>query len=99
MPRILRTVTWASYGALCMLTDAHAQVCADRAEVVAHLAAEYGERQRAAGPALDGRVVELFASANGKSWTLIVTMPNGIACLMAAGEGWTDLPLKKGEDA
>jgi hypothetical protein len=34
-------------------------------------------------------VVELYVSDNG-SWTILVTMTNGISCIAAAGENWTD---------
>lgn len=34
-----------------------------------------------------GAVVELLQSGDG-SWTLIMTMPNGFSCLMAAGQHW-----------
>jgi hypothetical protein len=40
-------------------------------------------------------MVELFVSSAG-SWTMLVTRPNGIACVAAAGQGWADLPRKKG---
>lgn len=34
-----------------------------------------------------GTLVELLQSEDG-SWTLIMTMPNGRSCLMAAGQNW-----------
>tara|TARA_B100001964_G_scaffold71370_1_gene80966 strand:- start:455 stop:592 length:138 start_codon:yes stop_codon:yes gene_type:complete len=39
-----------------------------------------------------GGVVEVFATRYG-SRTMIVTMPSGYACFMAAGEDWENLSL------
>jgi hypothetical protein len=33
-------------------------------------------------------VVELYVSSHG-SWTILVTMTNGMSCIAAAGENWT----------
>ena len=33
-------------------------------------------------------VVELYVSSHG-SWTILVTMTNGMSCIGAAGENWT----------
>jgi len=34
-------------------------------------------------------VVELYVSSKG-SWTILVTLTNGMSCIAAAGENWTD---------
>ncbi len=39
-----------------------------------------------------GGVVEVFAARDG-SWTMIVTVPSGYACYMAAGEDWENLSV------
>ena len=46
------------------------------------------------GLASNGSMIEIFASPNG-SWTIVMTQPDGVTCLMAAGESWEDLPQKK----
>ena len=35
-----------------------------------------------------GAVVEVLTNQNGTTWTIIITMPNGVSCMVAAGEGW-----------
>ena len=35
-----------------------------------------------------GGVVEILTSPDGNTWTIIVTTPQGMSCLVAAGEGW-----------
>lgn len=80
---------------------AHAAPCAPRDQVVARLATGFDEVRRGAGLTAgpDGRaqVLEVFASAAG-SWTLVVTLPDGMTCLVASGQNWEtldgDLPAK-----
>ncbi|MFC4171503.1 hypothetical protein ACFOYU_05450 [Microvirga sp. GCM10011540] len=47
------------------------------------------------GLAQPGRVVEVFASSSG-TWSMVMTMPNGTACMIAAGENWEMLSRVKG---
>jgi len=35
-----------------------------------------------------GGLVEILSSQSGTSWTIILTMPNGVTCMIAAGENW-----------
>ena len=59
--------------------------CADRAQVVARLAELYGEARQSIGLAANNQVVEVFASPETGSWTITVTLPSGLTCLVAAG--------------
>ena len=59
--------------------------CAPREQVLATLSDRYGESRRAIGLAANATVMELFASETG-SWTMTVTLPDGIVCLVASGE-------------
>ncbi|MCL4188399.1 MAG: hypothetical protein KJZ85_12395 [Rhodobacteraceae bacterium] len=65
--------------------------CGERARVLDHLASAYGESRRAAGRAANDVLVELFASDATGSWTITATLPNGMTCLLAAGEGFEAL--------
>ena len=44
------------------------------------------------GLANSGGVIEVLSSKTGESWTIIITMPDGNTCLIAAGENWEALP-------
>jgi hypothetical protein len=66
--------------------------CAPRGDVVARLADSFGETRRAIGLGAGGRVVELYASEASGSWTILVTLPTGLACLLAAGEAFEASP-------
>ena len=64
------------------------RACSPRNEVVGHLAKKYGEAPVAIGVTNKGGLVEVLTSGDGDTWTIIVSMPNGTACMVAAGEGW-----------
>lgn len=69
--------------------------CADRDLVAARLFGGYGERRIASGLASHGGLVELYRAGSG-SWTLLIVRPNGLACLIAAGEAWQSDPAPRG---
>lgn len=73
---------------------AHAQAtaCVKRTDLIQHLANKYQEAPAAVGLADNGALLEVFASKSGETWTVMVTMPNGISCMVATGEQWQDLP-------
>lgn len=68
--------------------SAQGRNCAPRAAVLERLANGYGETRQSIGLAAQGQVVELFASAETGSWTITVTLPSGLTCLVAAGEAY-----------
>ena len=67
-------------------------VCDGRKEVLSHLEGKYHENPTALGLATNGGVVELLTAADGKTWTIVITLPNGQTCLVAAGENWESKP-------
>ena len=62
--------------------------CAKRDTVVAQLAKGYGETRHSIGLAADSAVMELFASDVTGTWTITVTLTNGMTCLVAAGKSF-----------
>lgn len=63
------------------------QPCANRADFLKHLSANYKEAPVAMGLTANGGLLEVVASKDG-SWTIIVTMPNGMSCGVASGMSW-----------
>ncbi len=61
--------------------------CAKRDALLSQLANRYGEVPVAIGVA-DGRLVELLTAKDGDTWTIILTNPQGVSCLIASGDGW-----------
>ena len=78
--------------AACMAafaTSASAQmVCGPRDNIVAQLEKKYGETRRSIGVQQGRGVVEIYASEETGSWTILVTDTRGKSCLMAAGEAF-----------
>lgn len=63
-----------------------APICGPRGDLLAALSEEYGERPIWMGKSADGLVAELIAGP--RSWTWMVTAPNGTSCLVDAGTEW-----------
>lgn len=68
-------------------------MCGERREVVANLEKTYSEVPVSIGLASNGAIIEILAAEDG-SFTIILTKPNGLACVMAAGESWENLPKR-----
>ncbi|OHC74519.1 MAG: hypothetical protein A3G18_11170 [Rhodospirillales bacterium RIFCSPLOWO2_12_FULL_58_28] len=67
-------------------------LCATRLDIIDKLSSRYSEAPTAIGLADNGSVVEVFSSTTESSWTIIVTTPDGISCLLASGENWESRP-------
>jgi len=65
--------------------DAQQPRCAPRAQVLELVERQFRETRRAIGLSANDTVMELFASEARGTWTLVVTLPNGLSCLVAAG--------------
>lgn len=84
------------------LTQAQGQNCAARDTVVERLASKYGETRQSMGLGSNNAMMEVFASAETGSWTITVTMANGMTCLVASGQAFEELAEAlppKGNDA
>lgn len=68
-----------------------ARTCAPREDVVKRLAEAYGETRRGIGIARQGAVMEVYASDQTGSWTIMVTLPDGMTCLIATGQAYEQL--------
>ncbi|MCC2650023.1 MAG: hypothetical protein K0R61_2624 [Microvirga sp.] len=69
--------------------------CGPREQLVKLLADQYKEDPVGMGLSQPGQILEVFASSNG-SWTMVMTMPDGRACLIAAGDNWEMVTRVKG---
>ncbi len=65
--------------------------CTLRTNALSQLEAQYKERPVSIGLSASGAVVEVVASETG-SWTILVTTPQGMSCMIATGEHWETLP-------
>lgn len=67
-------------------------LCMPRDKIIEVLNTRYAEEPISRGLASGGQMVEVFSSADGSTWTLLLTAPDGISCMMAEGQGWSSLP-------
>jgi len=78
--------------AAALFTTTHAQAepanCAARGQIVDRLEQGYGETRQSIGLGQDNSLVEIFASAETGTWSILVTMTNGLSCLVASGESF-----------
>ncbi len=78
---------------------ASAQIpCGERNAIVAQLSSKYGETRRSYGTTvINGTVmlIETWASESG-SWTVLRTRPDGVTCLLGAGQGYEAVEPEKG---
>lgn len=80
----------------------NARNCGPREIVVDRLAQGYGETRQSMGLGANNSVIEVFASDDSGTWTITVTSPNGVTCLVASGQAYEPLVEAlpaKGNDA
>jgi hypothetical protein len=91
---MLRTVAATAIVAAVTATAplASAQACGDREEVVSRLGNLHAERLVAAGLQDERHIVEIWASEDGSTWTLLLSRVDGLTCIMGAGSAWSSYP-------
>ncbi len=63
-----------------------------RDAVVKFLGERHAEAPVAYGLASNGGLIEVFTTADGATWTMVLTMPNGMSVVVASGEAWIRRP-------
>ena len=66
-------------------------------QVVKVLRDRYDEAPAFIGLATGGAVVEVFTSEDGSTWTIVMTLPNGLSSIIAAGESWESVKMLVGQ--
>ena len=87
-------LTGASSGALAQnatTVQPQARACTDRMAALTHLSKKYAEAPVAMGLASNGGVLEVLSNDSGRTWTILLTMPSGMSCMLATGEDWERL--------
>lgn len=76
-----------------IVAPVHAQsACGKRVDIVKMLASKYKEAPRVLAISGQSNLLEAYVSPLG-SWTILITNPQGLACIVAAGESWENVPL------
>ena len=78
-------------GAVTVPTTATAMArCGDRDHVIASLSEQHAERHIASGFQSEAGLMEIWASDADSSWTILLTRPDGMTCVMAHGTHWLE---------
>lgn len=99
----MKNLLLATSALILLTTTAFAQGrnCGPRDAVAARLAEGYGETRQSIGLGANNAVIEVWASDETGSWTITVTQPNGLACLVASGQAFErlteELPETEGD--
>ena len=78
--------------AMTPIAVAAQEVCAARNTLLDSLAEDYQETPAAVGMSNSGGVMEVFTARDGRTWTILLTRPDGNSCILATGELWTPVP-------
>lgn len=66
--------------------------CHQPREIARLLSTDFSERPVAYGLQQDGTLMQIFASKTGETWTVVLTTPTGLSCIVAEGTRWENLP-------
>lgn len=67
--------------------------CHDAGEIAKQLSAKYKEAPVAFGLQSNGNLLQIYASNQKNTWTVVSTTPTGKSCIVAAGKRWESLPF------
>ena len=72
-------------------------VCMPHDDFRMELQRNFSEAPVAIAIANNGALIELYAKRDKSSWTLVMTRPGGLSCVLVAGEEWNDLRKREEE--
>lgn len=78
----------ASLSAAVAPARAQFGACGDGAGLIAHLQKEWGEDIAALALEDRGGLVQILRNPDTGTWSLLITRPGGLACLVMSGQGW-----------
>jgi hypothetical protein len=89
MEKTLFALSLGIAGAVIAAQSVHASPqCGPRDQVVQALATKYGETRRSVGMSGPDQMMELFAADETRTWTILVSRPDGSSCLVASGSNF-----------
>lgn len=82
-----------AFGSASVLSPSTAQAaeCGKHEKVIAFLGKKYKEQLKAMGLVSNKGFMQLFVADTG-TWTVILTTPEGISCIVAAGDSYESTP-------
>ena len=73
-------------------TDGVQPACQTHDEIMQMLNQKFAEIPAALGLQSNGHVIQVFASKDGTTWTIVTTRPDGVSCIVALGRHWEAVP-------
>lgn len=83
---ILLSMAFMAMLLTAQMAPAQRSNCAPRDAVVERLATGYSESRQMMALNAQNAVLEIFASPDSGTWTITLTQPGGLTCIVAAGE-------------
>ena len=73
----------------------HMGACSSKDTFIKHLKTRFNEEPVATGLVVSGKLLVMFASPDGATWTALSIDPSGVACMVASGKNWefVSMPL------
>ena len=65
--------------------------CAAHTSILKTLSDKYEENRKAVGIVGGKQLMEIFVSKKG-TWTVVITNPAGLSCVVAVGDSWEEAP-------
>ena len=65
--------------------------CGPRDGIIDRLAERYGEARQSIGLGAQNQVVEVYASTETGTWTILVRGSNGMTCMVASGQAFENV--------
>ena len=88
------------FGAAALAPPVDAQVprCLPRADLIETLEHKFNEHLTGGGLQNPQQLIELWTSPDSGSFTVFITKPDGVSCIMATGQYWNSSENPADED-
>lgn len=77
-----------TFGMSALAPPAHAMNCAPRDSVVERLQKQFKETLTARGLQNQNALIEIFTSTESGSYTVLMSRPDGVSCVISSGTHW-----------
>lgn len=67
------------------------EFCAPRQDVIDRLAQRWNEHVVARALANNGSILEVLSPSDRSTYTVIMTRPSGVSCVMSTGQFWSQV--------
>lgn len=101
MPKLRPTLLALAGAAILIggtMPAAAQMICGKREAIVNQLENRYGETRRSMGYQEGRGIIETWANDDTGTWSIIMTNPEGVTCLLAAGEAFQAEAVKVAEE-